>query len=79
MLVKDIYLIYFEYVLGVVDAELEASRAPLDQVEGGFGLQRTGSSTAVARDDITTVEEGNSHVLSVARVADNHLIVGLEA
>jgi hypothetical protein len=67
------------YSLGVVDTELETSGAPLDQVERRLGLELTGSSTAVAGDDITTVEKGNSHVLSVARVAHNHLVVGLEA
>jgi hypothetical protein len=63
----------------VVDAELEAGRAPLDQVEGSLGLDRGNGSVAVARHDIAAVEERNSHVLAVARVADNHLVVGLEA
>ena len=67
------------HVLGVVDSELETSGAPFDQVEGRLGLERTSGSGAVAGDDVTTVEEGNGHVLSVARVTDNHLVVGLEA
>lgn len=75
----DLAISLLRYVLGVVDTELETSRAPLDQVEGRLGLELTGSNTAVARDDVSTVEKGDSHVLSVARVADNHLVVWLEA
>jgi hypothetical protein len=67
------------YVLGVVDTELETSGTPLDQVERRLGLELTSSDTAVAGDDVTTVEKGNSHVLSIARVTDNHLVVGLKA
>ena len=63
----------------VVDAELEAGRAPLDQVEGRLGLEGGDGGVAVTGDDITTVQEGHGHVLSVAGVADNHLVVRLEA
>jgi hypothetical protein len=66
-------------VLGVVDSKLETSRAPLNQVEGRLGLEGTGRGRAVAGNDVTAVEECDGHVLSVARVADNHLVVGLEA
>ena len=65
--------------LGVVNTELETSRAPLNQVEGGFGLECTSGRSTVAGNDVATVQQGNSHVLAVARVADNHLVVGLEA
>jgi hypothetical protein len=65
--------------LGVVDTELETSGTPLNQVEGGLGLECTSGSSAVAGNDVTTVQQGNSHVLAIARVADNHLVVGLEA
>jgi hypothetical protein len=63
----------------VVDAELETSWAPLNKVEGRLGLEGGDGSVAVTGDDITTVQEGDSHVLSVAGVADDHLVVGLEA
>ena len=63
----------------VVDAELEASWAPLNQVEGSLGLERGDGCVAVTRNYITTVQESNSHVLPIAGVADNHLVVGLEA
>ena len=63
----------------VVDAELEASGAPLDEVERRLGLESGDGGSAVARNDITAVEEGNSHVLAVAGVANDHLVVGFEA
>lgn len=63
----------------VVDAELEACRAPLDKVEGRFGLEAGHGSGAVAGDDVAAVEERDGHVLAVAGVADHHLVVGFEA
>ncbi|KAJ6446133.1 LOW QUALITY PROTEIN: RNA recognition domain-containing protein [Purpureocillium lavendulum] len=63
----------------IVDTQLETGRAPFDEVEGGLGLDGGNGSAAVAGDDIATVQQGNSHVLAIARVADDHLVVGLEA
>jgi len=63
----------------VVDAELETGRAPLDEVEGGLGLESSNSSAAVAGNNVTAVEQSNSHVLAVAGVANDHLVVGLKA
>lgn len=63
----------------VVDAELEAGWAPLDEVEGSFGLEGCDGGAAVARDDVAAVEERDGHVLAVAGVADDHLVVWLEA
>lgn len=63
----------------VVDTQLEASRAPLDQVERRLGLERCNGSIAVARHNVAAVQQGDGHVLAVARIADNHLVVGLEA
>jgi hypothetical protein len=68
-----------EDLLGVVYAELEASRAPFNKVERRLGLESRSGSRAVARNDVTTVEKGNSHVLPVAGIADDHLVVGLKA
>lgn len=62
----------------VVDSKLEASGAPFNEVEGGLGLDGGNGLAAVTGNDIAAVEKSNSHVLSVARVADNHLVVGLE-
>lgn len=63
----------------VVDTKLESSGAPLNQVERGLGLDRRNGGRAVAGHNVSTVQQGNRHVLAVARVADNHLVVRLEA
>jgi hypothetical protein len=63
----------------VVDAELEASGAPFDEVERSLGFQRGDGGVAVTGNNIATVEERDGHVLSIAGVADHHLVVGLEA
>jgi len=66
-------------VLGVVNSKLKAGRAPLDQIEGRLGLESTCCGTAVAGNNVTTVQKCDSHVLAVARVADHHLVIGLKA
>ena len=63
----------------VVDAELEAGRAPLDEIERRLGLQGRDGGGAVARHDVAAVQQGNGHVFAGARVADDHLVVRLEA
>lgn len=63
----------------VVDAELETGRAPLYQVERGLGLQSRNGGVAVAGNDISAVEQGDSHVLAIPGITDHHLVVGLEA
>jgi hypothetical protein len=63
----------------MVDSELETSWTPLDQVKVGFGLEGSDSGTAVAGHDVSAVEKGDSHVLSIAGIADNHLVVWFEA
>jgi len=63
----------------VVYAQLEAGRAPLHQVEGGFGLERRYRRRAVAWHDVAAVEQRHRHVLAVAWVTNHHLVVRLEA
>lgn len=65
--------------LRVVDAKLEASWAPFNKIERSLGLEGGNSSSTVAWNDVSTVQEGNSHVLAIARVADNHLVIRLKA
>ena len=48
-------------------------------MEARLGLERCNSGIGITRDNITTVKECDSHVFAIARVADHHLIVGLEA
>jgi hypothetical protein len=63
----------------VADTNLETSRAPVDKLDGALGLEGSDSAVDVLGDDITTVEQASGHVLSVAGVALDHLVVGLEA
>lgn len=63
----------------VADTELEASRAPVDELDGPLGLERGDGSVGVVGDDVTAVQQARGHVLAVAGVALDHLVVGLEA
>lgn len=63
----------------VIDADLEASGTPVDQVEAGFGLERGNGSISVTRYHIPPVEKCHSHVFAVTRIANNHLVAGFEA
>jgi len=53
----------------VVDSELESSRAPINEVKGGTGLESGNRRGAVTGDDVSTVEKGHSHVATSAGVA----------
>lgn len=68
-------------VLGslVADTKLEASRAPVDKLDGALGLEGGDSSVSVVGNNITTVQQAGSHVLSGARITLDHLVVGLKA
>ncbi len=63
----------------VADTNLETSRAPVDELDGALGLDLGNGSVGVLGDNVTTVQQAGGHVLSVARIALDHLVVGLEA
>mmetsp|Transcript_34725 Transcript_34725/g.90867 ORF Transcript_34725/g.90867 Transcript_34725/m.90867 type:complete len:504 (-) Transcript_34725:11-1522(-) len=57
----------------VVDAALEAGRAPVDELDGALGLDGRDRRVDVLGDDVATVHEADRHVLAVARVdLDEH-------
>ncbi len=62
----------------VVDTALEASRAPIDKLNGTLGLDSGNSSVDILGDDITTVHKAASHVLTVTRIALGHHGSGLK-
>lgn len=68
-------------VLGslVADTELEASGAPVDELDSALGLEGGDGGVGVLGDNVTAVQQAGSHVLSGAGVALDHLVVGLEA
>jgi len=62
----------------VVDTALEASGAPVDELDGSLGLDGGNGSVDVLGDDITSVHKAASHVLSVSGVTLGHHGGGLE-
>ena len=58
---------------------LEASWAPVDELDGPLGLDGGDGGIHVLGDDVTTVQHAAGHVLAVTRVAFHHLVGWLEA
>merc|ERR1719258_557898 len=56
----------------VVDAALEASGAPVDELDGALGLDGGDGGVHVLRHDVATVHHAAGHVLTVTRVALGH-------
>lgn len=56
----------------VVDTTLETSWAPVNELDGSLGLDGGNGSVDVLWNDITSVHEAASHVLSVSWVTLGH-------
>merc|ERR1712054_33379 len=63
----------------VVDAALEASRAPVHELDGTLGLDGGNGGVHVLGDNVTTVHHAAGHVLAMTRVALGHHVGRLEA
>lgn len=63
----------------VADTQLEASWAPVDELDRAAGLDGADSGIGVLRHHIATVEQATGHVLALTRVALDHLVAWLEA
>lgn len=63
----------------VADTNLETSWAPINELNSALGLESSNSCVNIVGNDITTVQQTGSHVLSVTWVTLHHLVVGLEA
>jgi hypothetical protein len=63
----------------IADTNLETSWAPVNELDSALGLESSNCVVDFLGNDITTVQQASSHVLSVAGVALHHLVVGLEA
>lgn len=61
------------------DTQLEASRTPVDELDGALGLEGGDSSVGILGHDITTVQQASSHVLAISGVTLDHLVVRLKA
>ena len=62
----------------VVDTALEASWAPVDELDGSLGLDGGDGGVDILGDDVTSVHEAAGHVLSVSWVTLGHHGGGLE-
>jgi len=62
----------------VVDTALEASGAPVDELDGSLGLDGGDGGVDILGDDITTEHEAAGHIFAVAGVALGHHGGGLE-
>ena len=58
---------------------LEASRAPVDKLDGLVELGRGDGKVDVLGDDVAAVEQADGHVLPLLGVALHHLAGGFEA
>ena len=63
----------------IVDADLEASRTPVDELDRTLGLDGCYGSIYVLGNDVSAVEHAASHVLAVAWVTLDHLVGRLKA
>lgn len=63
----------------VADTNLEASRAPVNELDSTLGLQGGNGRVDIVGNDITTVQQASGHVFAVAGITLDHLVVGLEA
>jgi len=62
----------------VVDTALESSGAPVDELHSALGLDGGNRGVDILGDDVSTVHQTASHVLSVAGIALGHHVGGLE-
>jgi len=62
----------------IVDSDLESGGAPIDELNGSLGLNGGNSGIDILGDDITSVEHGASHILSVSGITFGHHIGWLE-
>ena len=63
----------------VVDSKFEASRTPIDELNGATRLDTRDGLVGVSGDNVTAVQERAGHVVSGTGVTDDHLVVGFEA
>lgn len=58
---------------------LEASRAPIDELDCTLGFDRGDSGVDILRHDVTTVQQADGHIFAMSRIAFDHLVLRLEA
>merc|ERR1712061_806776 len=63
----------------VVDTNLETSGTPIHKLDRALGLDGGNCCVDILGDNITSVQEATSHILSMARITLHHLVGRLEA
>jgi len=63
----------------VVDANFEAGRAPIDEVDGSSGLDGSDGDIAILGNDITTIEQAAGHIFTATRITFHHLVLRVKA
>ena len=63
----------------IVNTAFEASRAPIDELDGSLGFDCGNSSVDILGDDITSVHKAASHIFTVSGVTFGHHRCGLES
>ena len=63
----------------VIDTDLEASWAPVDELDGPLGFNSSNSGVDVFGNDVTSVQHTAGHVFTVPWVTFHHLVSWLEA
>ena len=63
----------------VVDSDLESGGTPVDELDSPLGLDGGDRGVDILGDDISSVQQTTSHVLSVSGITLHHLVGGLEA
>ena len=63
----------------MLNTNLEASGAPVHELNGSLGLDGSNGGVDVLGDDVTTVQHAAGHVFAVTWVTFDHLVGWLEA
>jgi len=63
----------------VIDTDLETSWAPVNELDGTFGLDGGNGGVDILGDNITTVQHTTGHVFTVTWITFDHLVGWLEA
>lgn len=61
------------------DTNLETSWTPVNELDSSLRFEHSDGSMRILWNNITTVQQASCHVLAIARVTFDHLLISLEA
>ena len=59
----------------VINSQFETSRTPINKLNSPTHFNRRDSLVSIPGDNISTIQQSTSHIMSGARIAYNHLIM----